>query len=84
MTLPTADAIAEQLRACERGEVIALLVPHQRQDDRARAIRHFDGVVSQVRAAGWRVRTGLHPSPNGDAFSIEPLAEPEGVDATCP
>lgn len=73
---PSTHEIAVGLAECDPGEVLALLIPYQRQDDRARAINHFDGVVRQLRAAGWELRTAIDRCPEGEAYSIEPVRPP--------
>ena len=57
-------------------EVYALVIPHQRQDDRARAISHFGDVVTELRADGWLLETGTRPAPTGLVMWVCPLAEP--------
>jgi hypothetical protein len=76
---PDAAAIDEQLRTLPEDEVLALLIPYQRQHDRARAINHFDQIVAQLRAAGWSLKTGIHRKPDGEIFAIEPIAAPSNT-----
>jgi hypothetical protein len=70
------DQVAEALRGCERGEVLALFIPHQNQRDRAKALDHHAKVVTELRAADWRIRTELRPCPDGEIYSLELLAPP--------
>jgi hypothetical protein len=68
--------LAEQLRALTDGEVLALAIPHQRQDDRAAALDHFQRVFAALRDAGWHIRAGVRRMPDGEVLYIEPLAAP--------
>lgn len=73
---PAVANLDAALRQLEPGEVLALLIPYQRQDDRARAIDHFDYVVGELRALGWQLETAVDRSDDGEAYSIEPTAKP--------
>lgn len=76
IALPSGADVAAELGTCEPGEAMALLIPYQRQDHRALAINHFDSIVRELRAAGWELRTGIDRFPDGEAYSIEPVARP--------
>jgi hypothetical protein len=59
-----AAAVADQLSRLDADEVYALLIPAQRQDDRARALDHHADVVRELRAAGWRLDVCVLPTPS--------------------
>lgn len=73
---PTATAIAAELSALGPDEVMAFLVPHQAQGDRARALDHHGAVLAELRAAGWELATGVKHTPTGDAFWLAVIARP--------
>ena len=79
---PAARSLERALRECEPGEVLALLIPYQRQADRARAIDHFDAAVTELRAAGWQLETSVTRCDDGEIYAIEPTAAPNQEDET--
>jgi hypothetical protein len=72
-----ATVVGDQLSRLDAGEVYALVIPAQRQDDLARALDHHAEVVRELRALGWELATGIRRVPDaGEVAWIAPVAQP--------
>jgi hypothetical protein len=84
MLTPAARLLADQLDGLGTDEVMALAIPPQRQDDRARALDHYASVLNELRGNGWTLDTGVRQVPgSGLVVWVAPTARPPEEDP-CP